>query len=211
MKKYFFLILSIFLLFSCSDLFENKLPRHRFIDADNAYIPQKHKKINDILTYKSSDGKIIKIQNKEYFVEKQPGGGQGGFKFRFATYYYDFLNIKLQLLDVHNECTTADNIKITIAKTPSEVLHHNVYIPHSKIGCLYHQYYFDTPNDTSITLQEMMVNNVKYNKVLVLDCGPAFPYDLYDGGSLHKVYYDLGQGVIGFDDTENNIEFRITN
>ena len=60
---------------------------------------------------------------------------------------------------------------------------------------------------TSGCLTQMVINNKTYSKVKTITTNEYFT--LYNNSHIDKVYYDMDNGIIGFDDTQNNKEFRL--
>lgn len=55
----------------------------------------------------------------------------------------------------------------------------------------------------------MTIDNVIYDKVKTFTTKKNYLF--FNESTINKLYYDLKMGIIGFDDTVNNVEYRIIN
>ena len=55
-----------------------------------------------------------------------------------------------------------------------------------------------------------MINNKTYHHVLNF-VHSHYPFNIGNNTQIDKVLYDLKEGIIGFDDTKNDIQFRLVN
>lgn len=53
----------------------------------------------------------------------------------------------------------------------------------------------------------MELNGVRYSKIKILTPNDYFTF--YEGSNIDKIYYDMDNGIVGFDDSQNNLEFRL--
>ena len=58
-------------------------------------------------------------------------------------------------------------------------------------------------------LTQMEINETNYTKVKIIIPNDYFTF--YNGSQIDKVYYDFDKGIIGFDDSQNNKEYRLIN
>lgn len=56
-------------------------------------------------------------------------------------------------------------------------------------------------------LIQMEFNGFSYSKIKVVI--PNDYFTLYEGSNIDKVYYDMEHGIVGFDYTQNNLEFQL--
>lgn len=202
MKKIIFPLLLFIIASSCIKIFDDS-PYYKINKSDNNYLPTAYKEKNKIRNYKSQDGKIIKIKNKIYSTIKNSDSA-GWLQFD-TFYYFDELRVILELMDFENR-----EIGISVCKISTGELIHRISLP-SKEGPPYPMSFkFKTPDEYTYTT--MNINNKTYNKVRIFEReDSANPIFLYENSTINKVYYDINQGFIGFDDTKNNIQFRLIN
>ncbi len=204
------LLLGLFLsLFSCSKE-DNEPPFYKFTNSDYEYIPTLYEDVGAVFTFKNELNEEVKIKVLDYTITKKSGGGLSGFFVgggsSMSYHYFEKLEIDLEIIGV-----------ISPPKRISLEFYSVYKADPSRIGIWIHLPYFDggfsrknisPPFDDG--LGELIIEGNNYNKVksfnnsyLFFKTGNNYPID--------KVYYDFKHGLIGFDDTENNIQFRLVN
>ncbi|MBR9847425.1 MAG: hypothetical protein GYB35_15560 [Algicola sp.] len=209
MKKAFVWILLVFIVVSCQ--VSNDAPYQSFSVSDYDFIPENYQASGTILKFKTQDNEEVLIETNSYMLKKE---FESGISFAQSSnsesFYYDDLWISLKLLNVSSQSVDGydycDRIKIHIRKVRDGSLSTQIDLP----------YYNGTSCGGSSfrgfslyeNLIQMNVNNATYEKVKILVPNDYFTF--YDGSQIDKVYYDFDKGIIGFDDTEQNLEFRLT-
>ena len=196
------ILLCLFLLF-CSCGKEDEENYHKFTQDDYNYIPTVYKEEGKVRHFINQHNDTIKIENRSYFMlEKTPGGSFTG-----VFFYNDELRIKLRLLDF----TPVKYINFEIFKKANGSLISIINIPKSEFCESY--YRWDIPEDKQY-LTELSINTTTYKNVAVLHIKPKNYEDgcyffIADTVTPDKVYYSFKYGIIGFDDTKNNLSYRL--
>jgi hypothetical protein len=197
-------LLCLFLLF-CACGKEDEENYHKFTQDDYNYIPTVYKEVGEVRHYINQHNDTIKIRGGSYFKDKLPTSPLYGH-----FYYYDKLWITLHLLGY----SPTKYMSIEIFKDANNSLVHIVQISKSE-SCRgsWHEYYM--PSDKQ-ELTEMTLNTKVYKNVAVLS-GELLEnqrddycyFFIADTVTPDKVYYSLKYGIIGFDDTKNNLTYRL--
>ena len=210
MKKLLFLF--AFTSISCSLNLDENYPYDKFSNSDFDYIPTFYREKGKIIRFKNQYDEEVRFETSIYSIDKKFYSGLNFVGNTAPSKYYDELYINILLLDMEIEGEPdyyCQNIEITVTKKYNGDLLHQVTIPtYDNTFCTYENRQFDTPE---INIEEMEINNRIYEKVIVFDTWSNNFYSLYNNSTINKVYYDLNYGIIGFDDTENSIQFRIVN
>ena len=214
MRKRSFLLyfITIFMSYACDFGLENTFKGlfdtryYKFTTTDYSFLLPNYKEENKITEFVNQHNDIVRLQNSYYSITKETDGGLLSDSKR---YKHDKLWIELALIDKGGNCAT---LSIQISKTDNNTLFQTVSIPsYSKPSCSGSTFYFNIPDALEVPKTNLNINGKTYNDVLVFEASGAITkhYTLYKDSKIHKVYYDLKEGIIGFDDTTNNLQFRI--
>jgi hypothetical protein len=203
--KCIFLILGISILFfSCQE--NDDYPYQSFSSSDYQYIPQQYKEIGKVFTFINNQNDTVKIRPKWYDLEKKFNSSWDLIvnTSQKESYYYDELWISLEILDNGNN-GDCNFISINIYKTAEGSLVADLSLPfYDEIGCLGSGFEEESPFQN---LAEMVINDIQYSKVKVVN--PNDYFTPYKDAKIDKVYYDMDNGIVGFDDTENALKFKL--
>tara|TARA_R100001369_G_C3282273_1_gene162237 strand:- start:181 stop:633 length:453 start_codon:yes stop_codon:yes gene_type:complete len=147
--------------------------------------------------------------NKEF--ESVYGFGQPSQSESYYYYYYydDDLWIGLELMDVdisEQSGGVSNQVSIAINKVGDGRLLTKVSFPFSDGNfCLGNGFEEISPFEN---LTQIEFNGVAYSKIKIVIPNAFFTF--YEGSTIDKVYYDMDNGIVGFDDTVNTLEFRLT-
>jgi len=203
----FFISLFVITLFSCSLNLDEDYPYDKFSNFDFDYIPTFYREIGKIIKFKNQYDEEIRFETSIYSIERKFYNGLNFVGNTAPSKYYDELYINILLLDMEIEGKPdyyCQDIDITITKKYNGELLHNVSIPTYDAFCTYENRQFETPQ---INVEEMEINNKIYDKVIEFEVWSDSYYTLYNNSTIHKVYYDLKYGIIGFDEAEGIIGF----
>lgn len=205
MKQLIILSIAIISLFSCQP--EDNEQYLHFNNEDYAFIPQEYKEIGKKFIFKNAQNEEVTIQPLYYTLKKKYESGYGwGQSNQTESYYYDDLWIELKLLNVEiPDEQYCNRVNIHISNTFYKDLHVEVTVP-------YYDGQFCKPNGFKqfqpfTELTQMVINGKTYSSVKTVV--PNDFFTLYNGSQIDKLYYDMDHGIIGFDDTQNNKEFRL--
>ena len=160
---------------------------------------------------KNQENEEVEIEPIFYTLTKEYESGIGlGQPNNSDSYYYDNLWITLELLNVNIQNEGADycnQISIYINKVGDGRLSTEVGIPfYDEPFCLGNGFSGFSPFEN---LTQMEINETNYTKVKIIIPNDYFTF--YNGSQIDKVYYDFDKGIIGFDDSQNNKEYRLIN
>ena len=205
--KNYILFCFLFLFYCCVGLEDDEGEYFKFTQDDYNYIPTVYKEVGKVRHYVNQHNDTIKIENRSYTPEKRSAGGYffGGTGSMF--YYYDELCIKLRLIDF----TPIKYINFEVFKRANTSLINSINIPTGRFCKAY--YGWKIPEDKQV-LTELTINNKTYKDVAILFEEPKEFNDgcyffIADTVTPDKVYYSLKHGIIGFDDTKNNLIYRL--
>ena len=184
---------------SCNSNDNDNETYYKIEGTDFEYIPTSYESIDNIITFKNQNDDIVRFKTNKYRIEKThtSTGMTAGI-----SSYYDKLWISLLLLDM--EFTGDDDhrcrdIQIEISKFSNGLLHNRIHLPAAGStgnSCTGNIKIFNTPDPTN-NIEEMIINNITYNKVLILEVsgGMIDYYSFFNNSTIHKVYYDLKYGI----------------
>ena len=203
-KHYLLFILMIVSIYSCENIFDTlgSNEHYKFSNSDQSYLLKKYNKVNEIKKFINQNNDIVNMKIEQYRIEKE---GQA------TPYYYDNLFIQLKLIDSYSHCNT---INISISKNKDGKLGNKIGIPSGRANsCRGISYQYKIPEPIEYDMIGINIGNKKYTNVLVFESSPpSIEYlSFYENSTIHKIYFDLKEGIIGFDDLENNLEFRLIN
>jgi hypothetical protein len=180
-------------------------------NADYQFIPEQYQNIEKVFTFKNQQNDIVQIKSSYYNLTKEFESGYGfGQPTQTESYYYDNLWIGLELMDVdvsNQNGGGCNEVSIHINKVGNGRLLTKMIIPYYDGSfCLGNGFEEFSPFEN---LAEMEFNGVNYSKIKIIIPNDFFTF--YEGSTIDKVYYDMDNGIVGFDDTVNDLEFRLIN
>ncbi len=201
--KYFIYITLLLGILSCDLNMSDDGPP--FYSLNETNIPKNYNDEGKIFSFiNNQNGEIVRFEITKYWKYEQSYG-----ELFNTEYEYERLWVDAKLLDFTNNSNSFKLLDISQGHSgePNR-MEIKVFIPH-----LYNNqfrrytYRFFYPDEELSSLQ---INNKQYNKVVILD-GASDYFAFFDNSTINKVYYDLQFGIIGFDDTINNIQYRLIN
>ncbi|MCG2420076.1 hypothetical protein K8089_13685 [Aequorivita sp. F47161] len=206
MKRPVILSILFLLLASCQP--SDSGPYYNFSNLDYQSIPEEYRDIGKIFVFKNAENDEVKIKPLYYSLKKEFESGIGFGQPRGDSYYYDNLWIEIDLMSIEIPDKPegyCESISININKSPYKGLYVKLLIPtYSGQSCTGGGF---TEFEPFEGLTQMVINNKTYNKVKIISTNNYFT--LYTDSQVDKVYYDMDYGIIGFDDSQNNKEFRL--
>ncbi|MGK0308644.1 MAG: hypothetical protein ACI8RP_001608 [Urechidicola sp.] len=211
MKKEYLLILTLIIITFCScendfDIFGGK-DYYKFTSSDNEYLFKNYKNIGEIKKFTNQNNETFEIEVQDYRIDKE----STGLLSPGELYYYEQLVILLKLKDVNSNCNT---ITILVTKNKDGTLWTKITIPSfDRNSCGGIIYYYKHPEQIEYEIIELNIGNKSYKNVLVFEADPPLTKHLtfYENSTIDKVYFDLNEGIIGFDDINNDLKFRLEN
>ena len=207
MRRIIYSILPLILFSSCIKfkLFDDdKLPYYKFTEEDKAYLPTVYSKLNEEKKYISKDGNTLSTKTLRYDFAKNR---RGNLKYSIPPHFFDKLDIELTAQNTNDSCNT---IKISFHKNESGVVNSWIEFPSNRHPhCIRVYYTFELPEEKD-SVTSIMINNKTYHHVLNF-VHSHYPFNIGNNTQIDKVLYDLKEGIIGFDDTKNDIQFRLVN
>lgn len=202
------ILLCLFLLF-CACGKEDEENYHKFTQDDYNYIPTVYKEVGKVRHYINQHNDTIKIRSGSYALEKV---FSSSVFFGEQLSYYDELWIRLDFLNIINAVAACRYVYIEIFKQYDGTLVYEIPIPGSN-PCGRAPFTHYMPHNKQ-DLTELTVGTKTYNDVWELKISDkSYHSDSYftlaDNVTLHTVYYSLKYGIIGFDDTKNNLTYRL--
>lgn len=205
MKNRIFLFALIFSLVSCE--IEARAPYYRFSKSNYKHIPTVYKNIGKKFMFKNQLNEEVKMEVLDCLLTKESGGGINFTQPYTEQHYYQLLTIKLKVVDENTFVSNCDFKTIQVFKSRNNYMGTRFNFSNAPNPC---------DNGGSIVklefpydMGEMNINSIVYDKVVTLfnNHNIFFHCNYF----IDKIYFDFKHGIIGFDDTENNIEFRIIN
>lgn len=200
-------LISLIALIACSPKDDTKF--YEFSNSDFDFLPTAYDEIGKIYTFRNQFGEEVQLEVVYYNVERESGGGMSfsqGYLGEF--YYYQTLLIGVRFLNADIEgfpegyCNT---LRIKVSKTALGSLFYKVSIPsYENEYCTVNLFNFSSPFEDLIQFE---VNDHIFGNVKIFQAARA--PNFYQNSMINKVYFDLKQGVLGFDDISNNLEYRL--
>jgi hypothetical protein len=193
---------------SCSP--SDKYPYYNFSNSDYEFIPEEYQETGKIFRFKNQQDEVVEIAPLFYNLKKEFAGASFGQPNFTDYFYYDNLHIEIGLLDVaipnkpeeycsrifmHFQKRRDGNLLIE-ARVPG-------YVDSSCSGKKLSE------TGPFKDFMQMEINGKVYNKIKIINTDEHFTF--YNDSNINKVYFDFDHGIVGFDDTQNNIEFRLIN
>lgn len=216
MKKLLLFILIITSLLSCET--EDDAKFYTFSNNDYKFIPTIYENNEDeILIFKNQYNEEVKIQIKSFRFNKKSHGGISFTQDYSEFYYTEQIIIWIDLIEVTltvdngNIDDYCDDFHIIIEKKSDGTTETKLKIPSyvdTSFGgsCSGSRLISNSPYNN---LNEMSINNKVYTKIKVFETDNNFYF--FNNSTINKLYFDFKNGLVGFDDTLNNINYRIVN
>ena len=198
MKKLILSFTILFCLLSCDINLGDEPKYYNFNDSDYNYVPTVYEEIGKVITFKNELNEEIKLEVLDYDFTIEQGGGIGQTK---PVHTYDKLKIELKVIDSELGC---DFKTIEITKWGGYFIT-RIITRTSSDPCT--NFAITEKLEFPYEVSNMQIENTIFDKVVTIftDAQPYFSAN----NSFNNVYFDFKNGIIGFDDYENNTEFRI--
>ena len=200
MKIKNYLLLSFLFLFSCDVNLNGDENTHHynFNSTDYRYIPTIYNKIGKEIIFKNELNEKIKLEVLEYNITVVQGGG---IRESEPLHTYEKLKIELKVADSDLGC---DFKTILITKWGGKLIT-RIITRTSTDPCS--GFEMTEKLEFPYEISSMQIENTLFDKVVTIfiDSQPYFS-SIY---SFDKVYFDFKNGIIGFDDTKNNLNYRL--
>ena len=194
-------------LMACSVKDDTK--HYKFSNSDYNFIPTVYSEEGQVFTYRNQLNEEVQVEVSYYNKTRESGGGlsfsQG---YQGELFYYEVLSIGLRFLEANVEgfpdgyCNT---FQIRISKTAFETIFYKVSIPsYENNTCYGNGFNFGSPFED---LQLFEINDNVFGNVRVFHTNRA--PNFYEDSAIDIVYFDLKNGILGFDDTTNNLQYRL--
>jgi hypothetical protein len=203
------IILSLLMLATSCEI-KDDTAFYTFSSKDYNYIPIVYQNVGRIITFKNQQNDEVRIEVKSYTINKKSNGGWnwvGGSS--TELYYTEQIIIWLDLMDVgftdigDGYC---DQLHIIIEKRSNGTTDTSLDVPTFTSHCSSSSLNSTSPyND----LQEMIIGDITYDHVKIFETESNYLF--YNESTVNKIYFDFKEGIIGFDDSENNTQYRIIN
>ncbi|MEZ4779970.1 MAG: hypothetical protein R2786_11395 [Flavobacteriaceae bacterium] len=198
MKK--IVLLAVISLLGCGPV-EEEIPFYKFDEVDFNFLPTIYENL-DAVRFKNELGEEIILDVNLYRISKERVGGLslGGN----SSPLVDVNKFEIKLRLHGEECSF---FYFYTYKGPHGV---KSWFDISSYSCggstSYSTFNFEVPYPIS----QLQIGNKTYEKVLIIEDAYStsesiIPYE------INRFYFDLEYGIIGFDDSESNINFRIVN
>lgn len=209
MKKIVFLVLIT--LIGCSPKDDTRV--YKFSNSDYNFIPTIYSEVGQIFTFRNQFNEEVQLEVNDYYETRESGGGlsfsQG---YLGELFYYDVLYISLNILEAGIELEgisedVCNTFRIRISKSSTGSLVYKIKVPsYENNSCSSSAYPFSSPFED---LNLLEIDNNFFGNVKILNSNRALNF--YEDSNIDVIYFDLKEGLLGFDDTENNEEYRIVN
>jgi hypothetical protein len=206
MKNLFFLIFILCIITSCEPA--DSEPYYAFSTLDYEFIAENYQDTEKIYVFRNSNEEEVSISVISYTLSKKYESGYiFGQSDRGQSYFYDHLWIEIDLLDFSVDGEPdgyCDRIQLQIFKTP-EGLRTELQIPAYTPPLCSQGGFKETSPYQNLSVLE--INGSTFNKVKTITSDHYFSF--YNESQIDKVYYDFGEGFIGFDESQTNTQFRL--
>lgn len=184
---------------SCLRLDINPLQDHdtyeKFSESDYNFIPTKYKTTGASNVFKSENGDSVTLQNFSYQQTEEVVTPT-----LFSSIHYDNVYTVLKWQNL-SDC---NSIEISISKGSQNDLGYNLIFWSSKNG------YCGGINESfnsNGNFQQMTISSKIYKYVTKMDFGNDLFIKTSNGKTINAAYYDLENGLIGFENTQTNIKY----
>ncbi len=204
MKKAVFINVLILSMLSCSEP-EVRYPYYQFTNENYEFIPTVYSDIGKTIKFQNQYGDEIELEVVTYDITKEWYNALFNSNSSEPSHYYELLTIELRVIDdalINADC---DLKTIEISNWGGYFFITRMTFKNAPDPCV----------DQSSTLRlefpyethSMSINSINYNKVVTVFEGANVFFNSED--SFDRVYFDFKEGIIGFDDTETNTQYRI--
>ena len=201
--KNLFLFILIGVAFSCQPV--DNTENYTFSEEDTQYLPKVYKELGKKIQFKNELNEIVELTVNAY--DQKTEFLQGGFSNSSShPGNYESLIIELSITSETNTNCIAK--KISIYKVLDESL--KIFFENNTIPYPCSSSFILQSEQSPFQYSSMNIGGVTYDKVITFDYEnivetPFFHKDY----NFDKVYYDLKNGFVGFDDTAKNIHFKL--
>ncbi|MEZ4817304.1 MAG: hypothetical protein R2776_04960 [Flavobacteriaceae bacterium] len=173
---------------------------YEFNEEDYAFLPTVYENTQQAVFRNQLDEEIT-IKVFRYAISKERVGG-----ISLSGNSSPLVDVNKLLLDFTVEGDHCSKFYLSFYKRESTV-YSRFDLATGGVPCEIREVFqFETPYSN---LQNMSIGNKIYDKVLIIET--QNPSSFSQNYNLTKLYFDLKFGFIGFDDTQNNINYRIVN
>lgn len=183
-------------------------PYYSFSSSDYEFIAENYEDTERIYVFKNSSEDEVRIKASSYNLNKKYESGYiFGQSERTESFYYDDLWIEIELLDFSVDGVPdghCDRIQLQIFKTPDGLrteLQIPAYVPPL---CSLGGFKETSPYEN---LSVMEIAGTTFSKVKTITSDQYFSF--YNESQIDKVYFDLDEGFIGFDESQTNTQYRL--
>ena len=205
MRNLILLFAIFFSLCSCELNLDDSPEYYQFTQNDYDFIPTVYNDVGKLFKYRNQLNEEVLIEIISYKISKEKAGGYGS---SYSLHYYQNLEILLRVKNEDASNPNCDFKSINFSNVNGSYFVSHFSSKRSPNPCLnggIPPERFEYPFATT----ELNINGVNYNKVIsIFENNAPYFSPLY---TFNKVYFDFKEGIIGFDDTENNIQYRIVN
>jgi len=206
MKKVVFANLLIMCVLTCSKT-EITYPYYQFTNENYEYIPSVYNEIGKIIRFQNQFGDEIELEIVTYKITKEWYNGLFNSGSSEPSHYYQLLTIELKVTTDEVIGTDCDLKTIQISNWGGDFFVTRMSFKNAPDPCMNENstLRLEFPYET----YSMNFNSHNYNKVVTI----FEDLDIFfnSKNSFDRIYFDFKEGIIGFDDTQNNIQYRIVN
>lgn len=183
-------------------------PYYKFNTSDYDFIAENYQDTDKVHVFTNDNEEEVHLKVAFYELSKEYESGYiFGQPNRTDSYFYDQLWIEIELLDFNVDGLpdgSCDRIQLHIFKTP-DGLRTELDIPaYESPLCLQGGFKETSPYSN---LSEMVINGEIFNTVKTITSENYFSF--YNESQIDRVYFDLDHGLIGFDESQSNNQFRL--
>lgn len=194
MKAYFIILV---FLFSCNGDSNENFPVYEFSQNDYFNLPTVYEQEGTVIEFKNQAQESFKLTVSSYEISRNSGGGIGS-----GSAYAEYDQLDVTLKAAGSDCPFS---KLLIAKTVDglKTWIHNYT---STIPC---SSYIINDFDSNYALQSLEIGEKNYQKVIKIT--GLTDVMILDSYNIDVIYYDLKEGFVVFESTNDNIRFQILN
>ena len=206
MKKIITLLFISVAIISCSLDLEDDTPFYKFSNSDYEFIPTVYEEVGKVFEFENQLGsETIHLSVLDYHIEEASGGGISFTQSYTENYKYQRLWITIDLDNLSDGGCGENVISFSIFKNKDDSVWDKITFPTSPNPCSGSLLWFKSPFED---FDVLAIDNRTFRKVKVINTENAFSF--YDNSEIKKIYYDMKNGIIGFDDLDGK-EWRLVN
>ena len=190
MKRFLIIMTSILLFNSCELNSDDSVEYYQFTESNYQFIPTIYNDVGKVFKFKNQFNEEVLIEVESYELTKEKGGGIGTF---YSLHYYQSLEITLKAINEDMSISNCSYSQIDFSNYNGDYF----------ISRFWNEFKYEFPFEIS----QLTINNINYNKIITISNNNGLCFS--SNYTIDTVYFDFKKGIIGFDDTENNIQFRI--